>query len=401
MLDADTFPARDDGRAPDTPPPETGPPETGPPTGEPEAGSAASPRRGRRRGVLLGGAAVLVIGAGAGWYAAQQNESPATTSNSSLPTASVVRTNLTKTLDIDGTLGYGESLRVLGGGSGRLTWLPKVGDVIERGDRAYRVDGTSIPLFYGAAPLWRTLSQGVASGSDVLLLEQNLKALGYADGVTVDRTYTWATARAVRKWQKAQGRAQTGTVGLDDAVVQPAAIRVTKVEAVLGGSPGGTLYTASDTRKVVSVNVPVNEAQAVAREGAQVRVELPGGKKVAGKISGVGTVATSASGSQAQTGQGTETATVLVTITLDKKSSEKTLDGAPVTVGFSSSERENVLAVPVNALLATTDKDYAVRVVDANGTVRTVAVQLGIFDGDNVEVTGDLSEGMKVQVPPS
>jgi multidrug efflux pump subunit AcrA (membrane-fusion protein) len=90
-----------------------------------------------------------------------------------------------------------------------------------------------------------------------------------------------------------------------------------------------------------------------------------------------------------------------VTITLADKGGAATLDGAPVTVGFSSSERRNVLAVPINALLASTGTDYSVRVVDADGTVRPVPVRLGIFDGDDVEVTGDLAEGMKVQVPPS
>lgn len=392
MLDAETSSARDDGL-----PPEAARAETDQPPAEPPA----APRRRRRRGVLLGGAAVLAIGAGVGWYVTQHNQTSPSTSTSSLPTAPVVRTDLTSTFDIDGTLGYGASINVLGGSAGRVTWLPKPGAVIKQGNRVYGVDGKSIPLFYGPAPLWRTLSSGVADGSDVRLLEQNLKALGYGSGVTVDRRYTWATAQAVKKWQKAQGMSQTGQVGPDDAVVQPAAIRVTKVEAVLSGPAGGALFTASDTRKVVTVNVPVNEAQGVAREGASVRVELPAGKKVTGKIASVGTVATSSSGTEAQTGQGTETATVPVTITLDAKSSEGTLDGAPVTVGFSSSEHKNVLSVPINALLATTDKTYSVRVVDAAGTVRSVPVQLGIFDGDNVEVTGDLSAGMKVQVPPS
>jgi peptidoglycan hydrolase-like protein with peptidoglycan-binding domain len=361
---------------------------------------ASGPPPGRRRRILLAGVAVLVVAAAAGFYATRQHRTPAPAAGAGLPTVPVVRTGLTKTFDIDGTLGYGASVTVLGRAAGRITWLPWVGEVIERGDRAYRVDGTSIPLFYGSAPLWRTLAAGVADGSDVRLLEQNLAALGYAAGVTVDRSFTRATARAVKKWQRSQGRARTGTVGPDDVVVQPAAIRVTKVAAALSAPVAGVLFTASDTRKVVTVDMPVNEAQGVAREGAAVRVELPGGRRVTGRIRTVGTVATS-SGAAEQTGAGTETATVPVTITVDRANSVGTLDGAPVTVGFASTERRNVLAVPINALLAATDTQYAVRVVDADGTARTVPVRLGIFDGDAVEVTGDLAEGMKVQVPPS
>lgn len=352
----------------------------------------------RVRRMLLAGAAVLAVGAGC--YLTRHGRTAAPASTSPLPTAAVVRTSLTKTFDIDGTLGYGASSTVLGGAAGRITWLPRVGAVIERGDRAYGVNGTPIPLFYGSAPLWRHLSAGVADGSDVRLLEQNLAALGYAGGVTVDRSYTWATAQAVKRWQKSRGVPRTGTVGPDDAVVQPAAIRVTGVDAALGAPSGGALYTAGDTRKVVTVDVPVNEAQGVAREGASVRVALPGGTKVTGRIRSVGTVATSRA-AQAQTGAGTETATVPVTITLDRNSGAGTLDGAPVTVGFAGAERKDVLAVPVNALLASTDTEYAVRVVDGDGTTRSVPVRLGIFDGDDVEVTGDLTEGMKVQVPPS
>jgi len=389
MPDAGISSAKDD-RPADTPP------EADQTPGEP----APRPRR-RRRGVLLGSVAVLAIGAGAGWFFTQRNQTTTPATTTDLATALVVRADLTKTFDIDGTLGYGASINVLGGAAGRITWLPRPGDVIERGDQAYGVNGKSIPLFYGSAPLWRTLDTSVANGADVLLLERNLKALGYAGDMTVDRDFTYATAQAVKRWQEALGKTRTGAVGPDDAMVQPAAIRVTKVEAVLSGSAPARLYTASDTRKVVTVEVPVNEAQGVAREGTTVRVELPGGKKAPGKIINVGTVATSASGTGAQTGQGTETATVPVTVTLGAGNGRGTLDGAPVTVGFSSTEHKGVLAVPINALLATSDTQYAVRVVDAAGTARTVPVKLGIFDGDEVEVTGELSEGMKVQVPPS
>lgn len=361
----------------------------------------ATPRRRRgRRWALVGGVAVLAIGAGAGWYVTHQNETPTTPTTSQLPTVAVKRTDMTSTLDIDGTLGYGDSLTVLGGSAGRITWLPKVGDVLARGDRVYGVNGYKVPLFYGAAPLWRTLSQSVADGNDVRLLEQNLKALGFGKGLTVDRDYTYATAQAVKKWQKAQGRTRTGVVAPEDAVVQPGSIRVTKVQSVLGGSAGGGLFTASGTSKVVTVAVPVNEAEGVVREGAKVRVELPGDKKATGTIAAIGKVATSSSGTESQTGEGIENATVAVTIALDKSAAKVSLDGAPVTVGFSSSQRKNVLAVPVNALLAAGDNEYSVSVVD-NGAVRSVPVKLGIFDGDLVEVTGELREGMKVQVPRS
>jgi multidrug efflux pump subunit AcrA (membrane-fusion protein) len=132
------------------------------------------------------------------------------------------------------------------------------------------------------------------------------------------------------------------------------------------------------------------------------QVTLPGGKTTTGHISSVGTVATAGSANaQSQTGQGTENATIPIYITLDKPGSAGNLEGAPVTVGFSSAEHKNVLGVPINALLASAEGNYSVNVVNSAGAVQSVQVKLGVFDGDNVEVTGDLTPGMKVQVPRS
>lgn len=104
---------------------------------------------------------------------------------------------------------------------------------------------------------------------------------------------------------------------------------------------------------------------------------------------------------RSQTGEGTQNATVPVHITLDKASGAGDLEHAPVTAGFSSAVHKNVLAVPINALLASSDSNDTVNVVDAAGTVRSVPVELGILAGDKVEVSGSLTAGAKVQVPQS
>jgi multidrug efflux pump subunit AcrA (membrane-fusion protein) len=77
------------------------------------------------------------------------------------------------------------------------------------------------------------------------------------------------------------------------------------------------------------------------------------------------------------------------------------LDGAPVTVGFTGETRKNVLAVPVNALLADAKGGYSVEVVDSAGR-RLVPVELGVFADGQVEVSGNgLKAGMRVEVPRS
>ena len=181
----------------------------------------------------------------------------------------------------------------------------------------------------------------------------------------------------------------------------PGPIRVTDVTAVPSGPAAGTILTASGTTRQVTVKLPVS-SQEIAKKGAGVQISLPGGKSTTGHISSVGTVATAdKTNAQAQTGQSTESATITVMIDLDKPRDAGTLDGAPVTVGFTSTEHKNVLSVPVNALLASADGTYSVNVVDSAGKVTSVPVELGVFDGDNVEVKGNLTEGARVQVPIS
>lgn len=75
------------------------------------------------------------------------------------------------------------------------------------------------------------------------------------------------------------------------------------------------------------------------------------------------------------------------------------LDAAPVDVTFTSEERADVLAVPVNALVALAEGGYGVEVV-ADGATSYVAVEVGLFADGMVEVTGeDLSEATTVVVP--
>ena len=66
---------------------------------------------------------------------------------------------------------------------------------------------------------------------------------------------------------------------------------------------------------------------------------------------------------------------------------------------FESERRQDVLSVPVNALIALPKGGYGVVVVDGAGR-RTVTVDLGVFTEGRVEVTStELRPGMMVEVP--
>ncbi|GGJ69349.1 efflux RND transporter periplasmic adaptor subunit [Streptomyces brasiliensis] len=361
------------------------------------------PPTGRRRvpWKTLSVVVVLAMGAATAVYVVgRDDDSTPKQPLSSLPTKPVLRTNMVNTSEIDGTLGYRGRYTVLAESSGRLTWLPANGDVIKRGERVFEANARPVPLIYGSVPLWRDLKVGMSDGRDVLELERNLQALGYGSYLAVDQEFSSATKSAVKEWQKALGVTENGVVKPGEVAVQKDAIRVTEVKALPGAPAKGNLFTVSSTERWITVDVPVSD-QDIAKKGAKVRVTLPGKKTTQGHIVSVGRVATAgSSNSQSQTGQGTQDATIPVYIELDKQSSAGNLDQAPVTVGFTSTEHKGVLAVPINSLLAA-GSGYRVKVVSPQGKVRSVRVELGIFDGNNVEVKGDLREGMKVQVPRS
>jgi multidrug efflux pump subunit AcrA (membrane-fusion protein) len=86
-------------------------------------------------------------------------------------------------------------------------------------------------------------------------------------------------------------------------------------------------------------------------------------------------------------------------ITVADQAALGTLDEAPVDVTLVADRRENVLTVPVGALVALLEGGYGVLVVDG-GTTRYVAVETGMFAGGRVEVSGPaIAEGMTVGVP--
>ena len=311
-----------------------------------------------------------------------------------LETATVERRTLQTAADLDGTLGYEGSRAVNAGAPGTVTRLPEPGMLIHRGQALYELDGATRPrLLYGARPLWRPLGPGIADGSDILQLEQNLKAMGYAPrGMKVNRHWDAKTTTAVRRWQKATGRTRDGTLDGGDLAFLPGAIRVASVEAQLGASvgPGTPILTASTARRAVSLDIKASRQDLVAT-GQKVTAELPDGTLVPGTVRSVGRVAVA--------GQNGGATTVPVTIDLDPSVKLPDLDAAPVVIHVVTVSHPDVLVVPVNALVALLEGGYAVETVAADGTHMYVAVETGLFENGLVEVAGTgLAVGQTVVV---
>jgi hypothetical protein len=224
-------------------------------------------------------------------------------------------------------------------------------------------------------------------------VERNLVELGY-DGFTVDESFTSATADAVRTWQSDLGVDDTGTVEPSRVVIASGPIRVTDAKASVGDPASGPVLAYTGTTRVVEVALDVAK-QHLVRKGTTATVTLPDETKVTGEVGTVGTVATTTSAS----GQGQSTTTIDVVVSIKDQKALGTLDGAPVSVTLLSETRENVLAVPVAALVALAEGGYGVEVI-ANGTSSYVAVATGLFADGRVEISGaGVAEGTVVGMP--
>ena len=247
----------------------------------------------------------------------------------------------------------------------------------------------------GAGSVVMTVSTGgPMSGEDVRQLEEALMALGYDAGeaLVADGVFDDATRQAVIEWQVASGLRPDGVVNLGEVVFAPGPVRIGQ-RLVTPGTPvgGGTsVLTVSSTEKAVRLDLPPAD-QGILDVGDPVTVILPDRSEVPATVVSVATTATvNIEGD----------AVFEVVIELDDASLAGTLDEAPVTVDVVSDSVEDVLAVPVTALVALREGGYALE-VDAGGrSTRMVAVEPGFFGQGLVEVTStDLEEGNRVVVP--
>ncbi|MEA2577954.1 MAG: hypothetical protein QOD78_1542 [Chloroflexota bacterium] len=376
---------------------------------------------------------MLAVVAGGGWWLTSGGlaASPTATVDpdgepTGRQTATVERKTLTVTDDFGATLGFAGDYDVIGGLSGVLTRTVPVGTVVKAGDWLYETNGHDrTSLMYGPRPAWRALQAGVSNGADVLQLEQNLKRLGYTrKGFKVDRHWDARTTVAVKRWQRDAGLPVDGTVDLGEVVFLPEAVRVTEIGAALGSmaGQGAPVMSGTSSRRVISFDIGTDDRELFAA-GAAVQVELPDATVVAGTVESIGRIAQTSTDQQGNT-----TTTVPVVITLDDPSAAADLDQAAVKVTAVRSSREDVLTVPVNALLALREGGYAVEVVDDSGSSPTpsgapaasvptasspaastatgtspthlVRVEPGLFDDGTVEITAtDLQPGDVVVVP--
>ncbi len=347
-------------------------------------------RRPGRRTVVAAVCLAAVLGAaGASWALLASGPDAASASatdqaTTGQHTSPVTHGDLTETWTYAGTLGYGAPVGIPGAAAGTVTWLPKPGQVVHRDEPLYAVDEQPVLAMHGTVPLWRTLESG-DRGQDVAQLNHNLAALGY--GVVEDDVFGRRTLAAVRQWQRDRHREVTGTIGVDDVVFVDGDVRIASVEGQLGLPAEGDVVRVTSTRRVVVVTVGQQDADRFAVDTA-VDVRVNGtGDPFPGKVVDSAPV------------EDTEGGAPKVSATIALESGDRELPAAATaqvdTVGRT--ERD-VLSVPVAAIVAAGQDEYAVDVV-RGGTTDRVPVDVGFVADGRIAVTGDLREGDQVVVP--
>jgi peptidoglycan hydrolase-like protein with peptidoglycan-binding domain len=364
--------------------------------------------RPRRRRVLwasvavvaaLAAAATGVVLLGPGIDAEADEDGPAEIETA---TAEVALGDLTGTTTKAGSLSRLAGPTVVAGVEGTLTELPAPGTRLTSRSVLYRVDDAPVLAVDGELPQWRSFEVGMADGPDVEQLERSLVAWGHLKGVANGR-FDVRTATAVKAWQKELGLPRTGALEKGRVQFVTGTFTVAAVSAAVGDGAGGAaaLYTTTRDEPVVTVDLPVGSS--LARLDGVVTVDLPTGGSAPGRVTGVGAP---------QEKEGGKTV-VAVTVSFDDPAAAGDLTAAAVQVAFVSEVRQGVLSVPVTALGAASGGGFVVEVVTGaagasvspepstgpGGASRLVPVEVGLFAGDRVEISGDVSEGDEVVVP--
>jgi peptidoglycan hydrolase-like protein with peptidoglycan-binding domain len=380
--------------------------------------SEVATRRRRRRLRAWGGAAAVlaVLGVAAAATVGLGGKAPAGPAASSrqLHTVRVTRGPLVDYVTVSGTVSYGESVALRCLASGTVTRLPPVGSVVTRGQDLLRVDEHPVVLLYGPLPMYRPLAEHT-TGPDVAQFEANLWALGYR-GFTVDRSYSAATATAVKHWQRDLGVAETGRVGQDQVIYAAGPARVAGHLVRVGNAAAADVLTVTGTTRSVRSAVDPDKA-GWAVPGARVTVMLPGGRSTLGTVTAAGDPAATAAAAggvgQGDAGQGDaggagatgggaaggDSASVQVLVRVPDQRALASVGPGQVDLRYIAAQRPDVLSVPVDALLALAEGGYGVE-VDDHGSSRIITVRTGLFAAGRVEVSGaGLAAGMTVRVP--
>ena len=242
----------------------------------------------------------------------------------------------------------------------------------------------------------------VVDAAEALAIENAQKAYddalkSYNEGVDQEAEL----AKAKEELDELKLSAKSETFSPTNAYASKTAIIVGSYISDVGSAVtlNSPLYNISSIGIEVVFQVDATDQETVSL-GDSVEIELPTDERVPTLITFIDQVVT-----QTQAGE-------FIEVTLEVLNPEEieAYDQAPVKVFVTTEISENVLYVPVNALLALAEGGYALEIYDGELDGATfegesgvdtsyVAVEIGVFTDGFVEVKGNISEGQTVVVP--
>ena len=242
----------------------------------------------------------------------------------------------------------------------------------------------------------------VIDGAEALAIENAQKAYddalkSYNEGVDQESELT----KAKEELDELKLSAKSETFSPTNAYASESPIIIGSYISDIGSavSLNSQLYNISSIGIEVVFQVDASDQETVSL-GDSVEIELPTDERVPTIITFIDQVVT-----QTQAGEFIE-----VILEVLNPNEIEAYDQAPVKVFVTTEVSENVLFVPVNALLALAEGGYALEVYEGEAEdgifqgesgvdTSYVAVEIGVFTDGFVEVKGNISEGQIVVVP--
>jgi len=286
--------------------------------------------------------------------------------------------------------------------------MAAVGSTIKVGTALYTVNEQPVFAMYGTLPAYRNMQSG-DTGTDITQLQQSLVDLGYNPG-SVDGTFGSATVAAVEAWQTAAGLTVDGIVHLGQVVFISGPSRVIAQLGTVGQSvtTGSQILSIGPESPIVTTTESSTQL-GLLTGGQKVDVQLPDNSIVVGKVTSVGGTAASSSsssgsGSSSGSSASSSSSSTAATVALNNPALGNSIAGSSVNVIVTTNSLNDVLAVPLGALLATSSGQFIVQVPTAAGNLSNVSVNPSIYDDTSgiVAVPGaNLSPGERVVVASS
>ena len=270
-----------------------------------------------------------------------------------------------------------------------------------------------------------TRDEEIKNYEDLIEEQKRIREMEEGEGSIVDAAEALAIENAQKAYDDAlksynEGVDQDSELAkaneeLDELILSAKSETFSPTNAYASETPIIVGSYISDSGSAVGVNTPLYNISSIGIEvvfqidatdqetvslGDRVEIELPTDERVPTVITFIDQVVT-----QTQAGE-------FIEVTLEVLNPEEidAYDQAPVKVFVTTEISENVLYVPVNALLALAEGGYALEIYDGpldSGTFEGesgvdtsyVAVEIGVFTDGFVEVKGNISEGQIVVVP--